>query len=181
MEKNILKIYTDGSSTVYKQNNIRYGGIGVYFPDYPDNNISISYSGKSVTNQRMELNACINGIEKCIDINNKFEIHIDNKCEIHIYTDSMYVINCITKWAKGWEKLEWKRSKNGRITDDICNLDLIKKLYGYYKLHTIKFTHVRSHQKKPDKEKENEHYTNWYGNNFADKLATDAMIKIKNL
>lgn len=164
-----IKIYTDGSSTVHKQNGLRYGGIGVYFPDYPENNISNPYKGTDVTNQRMELTACITGISKCLDIIEKIQRDVNNY-EIHIYTDSMYTINCITKWATKWEKLGWKRMVGG----DISNLDLIKTLYEYNKTYKLKFYHVRAHQKES---KEN---NDWYGNHMADKLATDATAKSKH-
>ena len=136
--------------------------------------MSHSYEGNDVTNQRMELNACILGVEKCLEIikNNK------QITDIHIYTDSMYVINCITKWANSWCKLDWKRRVGGKIKDDLCNLDLIKTLYKYNQDHKIKFHHVRSHQKQPN-EQSDKWYT-WYGNHMADKLATDAMNLVKH-
>ena len=125
----------------------------------------------------MELNACIFGVDKCIELIKNDKKYTEDKNEltpeIHIYTDSMYVINCITKWANSWIKLDWKRCVNNKIKDDICNLDLIKKLYTYNQNYKIKFHHVRSHQKKPDEHSSS--WFTWYGNHMADKLATDAM------
>lgn len=171
---NKIIIFTDGSSSVFKKNGIRYGGIGVHFQDNPLNNISVGYEGVDVTNQRMELSACIKGIEKCIEFVDK------NTTEIHIYTDSMYVINCITAWASKWEKLGWKREVNGVVKDNLCNLDLIKPLYNYSLECKLKFHHVRSHQKEPP-ENNKEKWTNWYGNDSADKLANSAMMSLRNL
>jgi ribonuclease HI len=162
-------IFTDGSSSL-KTNNSRYGGIGIYFPNTPINNISIGYSGSDVTNQRMELLASLKGVEKCIE---------ENLTEdLHIYTDSMYVINCITKWAPKWKQLGWRRDVNGVIKDNLCNLDLIKPLYDYYLEHTLQFTHVRGHQKEPT-DNTTDQWFNWKGNTEADRLATKATAGIR--
>ena len=59
-----VKVFTDGSSTVYKDNkNLRYGGIGVYLSQYSKYNVSKGVSGENVTNQRCELQACIDAIK----------------------------------------------------------------------------------------------------------------------
>lgn len=166
-------IFTDGSSSIKKDNN-RFGGVGVYFGENSDNNISEGHVGNNVTNQRMELLACILGIEKIIDITkNK-----NNYWKANIYSDSMYTINCVTKWAPNWIQLGWRRKVGNNIKDNILNLDLIKKLYMYTKMYPINYIHVRSHQKKPDEE--SEEYFKWYGNYQADELATGAMQKLKN-
>ena len=69
---------------------------------------------ENVTNQRMELLACIKGINMCNDL------------DINIYTDSAYVINSITTWIKSWKKSNWKNSKG----QDVKNKDLIIELYN---------------------------------------------------
>jgi ribonuclease HI len=45
---------------------------------------------------------------------------------IHIYTDSVYVINGITKWIWGWMKRGWKTAEGG----DVANVDYWKRLSG---------------------------------------------------
>lgn len=167
-------VYTDGSSTLL-DNNIRCGGIGVFFDDDSENNISKSFIGKNITNQRMELLACIEAIDKCIETMKG----CDTKWEINIITDSMYVINCITKWAPDWIIWDWKRKVNGKIKDDICNLDLIKKLYKLSRLYPVKYEHIKSHKKEPSK-KEKEIWAKWYGNKNADILAGYGTKIIKN-
>ena len=47
---------------------------------------------------------------------------IDNLDKIILYSDSMYTINCATKWAIEWEKNGWKRK-----TGDILNLIYVKE------------------------------------------------------
>jgi ribonuclease HI len=70
-------------------------------------------------------------------------------------------------WADKWRKNNWMKNDN----ESIMNKKLIKKLYFYYKNLNIKFQHVSSHKKEPEKNTD-EHYL-WYGNNIADKLAND--------
>jgi ribonuclease HI len=159
-------IYTDGSSTVKKINDIRFGGIGV-FCENANINLSKGYKSTNVTNQRMELLACIEGINIVVQQN----IY----AKINIKTDSMYTINCVTKWINKWKKDGWTR--NGK---PICNLDLIKKLYILTNKYDINYFHVRSHQIEPNNKKLNQ-WINWNGNNIADILARSAMTNIRKI
>lgn len=87
---------------------------------------------------------------------------------IIIYTDSMYIVNSMTTWAKNWEKNSWKKS-NGMI---ILNKELIMKLYYYTINMNVKYIHVKAHTKAPAEDSEG--YFLYYGNYMADKLATMA-------
>lgn len=161
-----LNIYTDGSFKMTHKN--KYGGVGVYFEGVDSGaNISKSFTGDDVTSQRMELMACIYAIRRAVK-------KIDENIRINIITDSMYVVNSMTKWAFQWEKNEW-RGSNGK---KVCNIDLIKNLYTLVKRFNIKFEHVRSHQAIP-LEEDSGKYRRWYGNDMADRLATTAMKKVE--
>ncbi|UPR56061.1 viroplasmin family protein [Vibrio sp. ED004] len=61
---------------------------------------------------------------------------------VAIYCDSRYSIDCITKWASGWEKKGW--TKQG---DEIKNLDIIKPAYALYQELASRITihHVNGH------------------------------------
>lgn len=158
-------IFTDGSTLNNQIKGNRKGGVGVFFGDNDERNISLALKesdGNKVTNQVAELLACIKGIEKIL-----LEEKINDR-KIIIYTDSMYIVNSIQKWAINWEKNNWKKSDN----KDVENIELIKKLYYYSKNLKIDFRHVKSHQKEPDKN--NANYKIWYGNNQADRLAVEA-------
>ena len=158
-------IFTDGSTLNNQIKGNRKGGVGVFFGDNDERNISLALKesdSNKVTNQVAELLACIKGVEKIL-----LEEEI-NERKIIIYTDSMYIVNSIQKWAINWEKNNWKKSDN----KDVENIDLIKKLYYYSKNLKIDFRHVRSHQKEPNKD--NPNYKIWYGNNQADRLAVEA-------
>ena len=156
-----IVVFTDGSASGHK--NKRKGGFGVFFSDNHEWNYSKSLL-KNVTNQRAELFACLEAVRI---VKKKYK----NKWKLLIYSDSMYTINCITKWAKSWEKNNWTKKKG-----DILNLDIIKPLYRMYNKHDISFKHVNSHQKEPS-DKNSKEWLMWHGNDEADKLATSYMSK----
>ena len=135
--------------------------------------MSKGVKGPEVTNQRAELMACIIAIEKTI----KMMKNSDELWELIIYSDSKYSINCATCWAKKWILYGWKRKINNKFKE-ICNLDLIKKLYKLTCLYPVSFIHVRGHQKEPKKHN-SEQWELWYGNDQADSFATGAKDKMK--
>ena len=157
-----INVFTDGSTLNNQSKELRKGGIGVWFGEDDNRNISVPLSdnfGNKITNQVAELIACTLAIETIISTENI------GKKTINIYTDSMYIVDSINKWSKNWVKNNWKKS-DGKQVD---NIQLIKKLY-YYSLNLkTKFIHVRSHQKEP--EKSDPKYFIWYGNKKADELA----------
>lgn len=61
---------------------------------------------------------------------------------VGIFCDSKYSIDCITKWAKGWEKKGWTKPSG-----EIKNLDIIKPAYALYQQIASKITihHVNGH------------------------------------
>ena len=83
---------------------------------HADNTVD-EYSGSAsnTTNNQMELQAIIVGLQK-----------VDAHHEIHIYTDSQYVLNGITKWVFGWQKNGW-RTKDGK---EVENQTLWRTLVG---------------------------------------------------
>ena len=162
---NIFEAFTDGSTfNNGKKNKIQFGGIGIYFPSQKHLNIGECLYGK-ITNNIAELKAIIKAIDYFINHNDYSSEKI-----IKIYSDSEYTINCITKWSKTWEKNNWKKKDK----KDVCNKELIIKLYNYYKKYKIKFIHVKAHTNEPSDPKL---HKIWYGNKMADKLATDSSKK----
>ena len=157
-----LIFFTDGSTLNNQEKGKRRGGVGVFFGKDDPRNISSPLKETKyfkVTNQVAELLACIRGIETLISSQKTIAK------QIVIYTDSMYIVNSINTWAKGWEKNNWKK-KDGKTIE---NQNEIKKLY-YYSLNlNTKFIHVRSHQKEPPIS--DPKYFIWYGNKMADELA----------
>lgn len=163
--------FTDGSTLNNQEKGKRRGGIGVFFGDNDPRNISYSLKESKyfkVTNQVAELLACIKGIETLLGSEKTIAK------QIIIYTDSMYIINSISSWAKNWMKNDWKKS-NGRTVE---NVKLIKKLYYYCLNLGIILRHVKAHKNPPAEDSDD--YKLWYGNDKADKLAVAASKRLKN-
>ena len=154
-------IYIDGSC-INNGKKDSIGSIGIYSKDI-NIKIGIYVSDMKITNQTMELYSCIYLLKLLIDKN------IFDTC-IYIYTDSTYVINCITKWYDNWEINNWvnKKGKN------ILNKEMIKELYELKRKYIIIFKHIKSHTPKPNINDIS--YDHWYGNYMADKLCKDAII-----
>ena len=80
---------------------------------------------------------------------------------VSIKCDSMYSIDCITKWAISWEKKNWTK-KGGAIK----NLEIIQK--AYYLNNSIKkdvtLTHIKAH-------------AGFEGNELADRMTMYAILQ----
>lgn len=165
-----FNIFTDGSCLNNGKKN-PIGAIGIYFGENDDNNTSrvVLDENIAITNQTMEIYACIIALQIIID---KPEPKI-----IYIYTDSSYTYNCMIKWYTIWTKNGWKNSKN----NDVANKELITQLHDMCSKTTVIFKHVDAHKVEPTN-KDSELYKLWYGNKMADKLAQTASKQyLKNL
>ena len=175
--------FTDGSTLGNGSKNA-LGGIGVYFPESVGiNNVSLNYAKFVIENPEYAMNKATNNITELLAISiaiqlltSKFKREYPDKpidsFRIIIFTDSEYSINCITKWASGWEKNGWRKKGSKKSDQEIKNLELIKKMYKTYTLQRIKFVHVNSHTKEPSN-KNSVEWRIWHGNEMADKLAKD--------
>ena len=164
-----ITVFTDGSTLNNQKRGNRKGGVGVFFNDNDDNNISLPLKETNdfkVTNNVAELLGAVMAIEKILG-NMKI-----GKKKIILYTDSMYVINIVNTWGKSWEKNNWRKSNNKKVD----NIELVKKLYYYSQNIKIKFIHSKGHSKEPSKNDPN--YFIWYGNTMADSLAVSASKSI---
>jgi ribonuclease HI len=158
VSENELYIFCDGNC---KKNGTKSAtaGFSVYFSKDEfrmfDKTDFIMTSEK--TNNVAELTA-INYIGTIISDNKeKFEGY-----KIIICTDSMYSINCLTKWYKNWMSNGWKNSKNELVK----NKELIQEILGKLSSEII-FRHVYSHQPEP-KDKNSVDWMVWNGNNIVD-------------
>jgi ribonuclease HI len=106
-------IFTDGSC----QGNPGPGGWGVVWVS--DGEVIAERHGfdPATTNNRMELTGVIEGL-----------LMAPTDEPITLFTDSNLVVNTITKWAAGWEKLGWKRREG-----PVKNLDLVQRAYALSK------------------------------------------------
>ena len=124
------------------------GGWGALIQEN-DNEKKLSGSELNTTNDRMELTAVIKALE-----------HYDEAKEIEVFTDSKYVMQGITEWIKNWKTNHWKTSQK----KDVKNKDLWVLLDSVSAKHDIKWSWVKGH-------------AGDYGNEIADKLATQAILE----
>jgi ribonuclease HI len=92
-------------------------------------------NNKSTTNNEMEATAIVNALRWSVK----------HKKKILLLTDSQYLYNTLTTWAKSWKAKGWKKS-DGQVP---ANLELIKEAYELLDpiLHTLQW--VKGHQKNP--------------------------------
>jgi ribonuclease HI len=150
-------VFCDGSTFRNGHKNA-CGGIGIYFgPDDP-RNVSEPFTLGIPTNQRTEIYAMV-VMFKILDrmICETPTTHYD----FDIYTDSEYVINCLTKWIGGWIAKDWIKADGKPVK----NVELLKALLHLYNTHKHQYHihHVRSHQGETTPEQ--------IGNKYADQLA----------
>lgn len=118
----MIEIFTDGASS----GNPGPGGYGVILrsgPHYKE----LSEGFRKTTNNRMELLACIIGLEALKNL----------KQDVTIYSDSRYVVDAIEKkWVFGWQKIGFAKKKNP---------DLWQRFLKVYPLHNVKLVWIRGH------------------------------------
>jgi len=79
-----------------------------------------------------------------------------NVAKVQILSDSKYSIDCITKWAKGWQAKGWTRGKG----EEVKNVELVKECFSLYQ--TLKSQLIISHVKG---------HAGHEGNELADRMA----------
>ena len=123
------------------------GGWGAFIQDN-NNERNISGNELKTTNNRMELTAVIKALEI-----------FDKSQKIEIFTDSKYVMHGLTEWIKNWKINNWKTSQK----KEVKNKDLWILLDKAAQKHEITWNWVKGHSGN-------------YGNEQADKLATQAIL-----
>lgn len=154
-----MNFYTDGASS----GNPGKGGFGVVC--LMVNQISYSYSEyfDNVTNNQMELKAILHVLKT-------FPHLRDMGYDITIYSDSAYCVNMLNDWIWKWAANGWKRLGDKPIE----NLDIITEIYEYLKqpkekgMGDLYIVKVSGH-------------SGIIGNELADALATNNIIKYKSL
>ena len=123
-----VKIYTDGGCI----GNPGPGGYGVVLL-FGEHRRELSDGFKETTNNRMELLACIKGLEA-----------LKERCRVNLYSDSKYVVDGISKgWAQRWQKNNWIRNK--KTGDKAVNPDLWQRLLDLVKQHDVTMNWVKGH------------------------------------
>ena len=129
-----IHIYTDGGCI----DNPGPGGWAAVILE-GDTRTEISGGYRFTTNNRMELQACIQAMKS-----------LTKGAKAEIFTDSQYVANAVEKgWALGWRSRNWMRDKTHRAE----NADLWAELLGLLESHEVSFHWVRGHAGNPENER----------------------------
>jgi ribonuclease HI len=137
-----VEIYTDGAC----RGNPGPGGWGVLLR-YNSQEKTLSGSEPDTTNNRMELQAAIQGL-----------MALTKPCTVDLYTDSQYVRQGMMSWLAQWKKKGWRNSKR----EPVKNADLWKMLDALAEKHDMHWHWVKGHSGHPENER-------------ADALATGAI------
>lgn len=127
----LVKLYSDGSS----RGNPGKGGYGTILKYIDSKGIEhireFSCGYKLTTNNRMELLACIVGLEA-----------LNTPCEVEIYSDSKYLVDAFNlNWVDTWKKTNFRKGK----TNEVKNIDLWERLLKAKEIHKTKFIWVKGH------------------------------------
>ncbi|MGL1955784.1 MAG: ribonuclease H family protein [Colwellia sp.] len=149
-----VQIYCDGACSP----NPGKSGTGVAVYQKVENKLQLTdlYFGlhqANGTNNTAELNGLL---EACKLAQHFINAASNNELIIEILSDSKYSIDCITKWAKGWQAKGWTRGKG----EEIKNLTIIQQCFALYQTIKNKITirHVKGH-------------ANIEGNELSDRMA----------
>ena len=119
-----LVVYTDGACV----NNGRRGalaGIGVWWGDNNDENVSELVTGSRHTNNTAEIQAAIKAITLAGEL---------GAPRLNIRTDSEFLVNCATIWMPRWKQNGWRCIDGHAVVnqDDLRTLDYHPaKLLGF--------------------------------------------------
>ena len=129
-----VEIYTDGAC----KGNPGPGGYGVILIS-GERKKELSGGFRKTTNNRMELLACIVGLEA-----------LKKPCNITLTSDSKYVVNAIEKgWAKKWRSKGWMLTPSKPAK----NSDLWMQLLDLCEKHSVRFEWVKGHNEHPENER----------------------------
>ena len=120
-----IEIFTDGAC----RGNPGLGGWGALVRRDGEEN-SLWGGERDTTNNRMEMEAAIKGLESIIESSN-----------ITITTDSNYLKDGITQWLEGWKKKGWKTAAKKPVK----NQDLWKRLDELSQFHNVNWKWVKGH------------------------------------
>ena len=142
MSDTVVEISTDGACL----GNPGPGGWGAVLR-YKGTEKELSGSEPDTTNNRMELQAAIEGLAA-----------LTRPSTVILYTDSVYVRDGITKWVNGWQRNGWKTAAKKPVK----NVELWQRLVAETERHDVEWRWVKGHA--------GDHY-----NEIADTLATSAI------
>jgi len=122
---NTVVIYTDGAC----KGNPGPGGWGVVL-NYKNHTKELCGGAAETTNNRMELMAAIQALEK-----------LNTPCLVRLSTDSKYVLQGITEWLPNWKKRGWKTAAKTPVKNE----DLWRRLDAAISSHQIEWQWIKGH------------------------------------
>ncbi|MGN0822868.1 MAG: ribonuclease HI [Candidatus Gallimonas sp.] len=126
MRQTQVVLYTDGACS----GNPGAGGWGAILL-CGERRRELSGSEAETTNNRMEITAVIEGLER-----------LKYPCRVDVYSDSAYTVNAfLSGWIYGWEKNGWKKSDGSPV----LNTDLWQRLLRLTRTHEVVFHKVKGH------------------------------------
>ena len=152
-----LVVFTDGACSANGKKNAT-GAYATVWPDHPemDGGWPLEGGEKAATNNRAEMMGLIKSFE-IADV-----IDPERKKHLEVYTDSMFMINCVTKWLANWKKNGFRKSDGSSVR----NQDLLLRIDALRLKRVLVMNHVRAHTKGTDWKSKN--------NAKADALAKNA-------
>jgi ribonuclease HI len=132
----VVEMFTDGACSP----NPGPGGWGVI----------VRYGGRAkefhggepdTTNNRMELMAAIQGLER-----------LTRPSRVQVYTDSVYLRKGITEWVPKWKRNGWQTSDRKPVK----NADLWRRLDAAARDHDVQWFWVKGHAGHPGNERADE-------------------------
>ncbi len=127
-----VTIHTDGACS----GNPGIGGWAAVL-EYNKKQKSISGSEAHTTNNRMELQAAIEGLKA-----------LTQPCLVTIFTDSIYLRDGISKWIYNWQKNGWRTANKKPVK----NQDLWRELIELSEKHHIQWNWLKGHNGNPQNE-----------------------------
>ena len=118
-------IYTDGACS----GNPGPGGWGVVLR-WNGTEKELHGGEPQTTNNRMELMAAIQALEA-----------LNRPSRVQLYTDSVYLLNGITKWVAGWQSNGWRTSAKKPVKNE----DLWRRLIDAKNGHDVNWQWVKGH------------------------------------
>ena len=131
-----VQIWTDGACS----GNPGPGGWGALLR-MGKHDKELSGGKKETTNNRMELQAAIEGLNA-----------LTRACSVDLFTDSKYVKNGITSWIHNWKKNGWKTAAKKPVK----NAELWQQLDEAISRHEISWHWVKGHAGNAENEKADE-------------------------
>jgi ribonuclease HI len=170
-----INIFTDGSS----RGNPGPGGWGaiVVYPDSKDEMKVDELGGREdvTTNNRMEMTAALCALTHFDGYYESFD-----GVSFVIHTDSSYLINGVTKWAKNWAMNNWIT----KTREQVLNKDIWQKLLEVTEDKKVEWTYIAGHSGIPANERCDEIATSFADqkeiNLFKGNLS-DYSVDTKNL